>query len=258
MTIYELEKRREELGYSYETIALLSGVSVKVVEDVFSGNPALTATYAERIAIEQVLKEQIDNTACEPQVTYFAKKQGEVTVEDYYALPEEVRAELIDGVLYEMKAPTFLHQKMILEITIILKQYIEKNKGKCEVICAPFDVQLDCDDKTMVEPDVMIVCEKEKITNRCLFGAPDFVVEILSPSTRKKDMTIKLSKYMNAGVREYWIVDLENKRIILYNWEQEEILSRYGFDSKVPVGIFEGECELDFSIIWQTMNDLDE
>ena len=257
MTIYELECRRKELGYSYETIAMLSGVSERQVEELFSEQVSKTVTYAERVAIEQILKEPDKNMVREAQTTYFTKKQGQFTLEDYETLPDDVRAELIDGVLYEMNAPTFSHQKLILEIAIMLKNYIVKNKGKCEVICAPFDVQLDCDDKTMVEPDVMIVCEKDKITNRCLVGAPDFIVEILSPSTIKKDMTIKLSKYMNAGVREYWIVDLKHKRVIVYNWEQEEILSIYGFDGKVPVGIFDGKCEVNFEEIGKVVDFLE-
>ena len=76
---------------------------------------------------------------------------------------------------------------------------------------APMDVQLDCDEKTMVEPDVLIVCDRDKIVNRCVYGAPDFIIEILSNSTKKKDSVIKLNKYLNAGVREYWMIDPTKK-----------------------------------------------
>ena len=201
-------------------------------------------TYEERkISENEIIRET--------QATYLAKKQGEFTLEDYYALPDDVRMELIDGYLYTMDAPSFAHQKIIMEIAYIIKSYIVKNRGKCEVVPSPLDVQLDCDDKTMLQPDVVIICDRNKIEKRCIFGAPEFVVEILSPSTSRKDMTIKLSKYLNAGVREYWIVDPDRKKIIVYNWEQEEILAVYGFDGKVPVGIFEGKCEVDFAKIYE-------
>ena len=102
-------------------------------------------------------------------------------------------------------------------------------------IASPIDVQLNCDDKTMVQPDVLVVCDREKVIRRCIYGAPDFIIEILSLTSRKKDMFTKLAKYKEAGVREYWLVD----PLI------------YGFDSKVPVMIFGGECEIDFAEIYE-------
>mgnify|MGYP000438242551 FL=1 len=133
-------------------------------------------------------------------------------MEDYYALPEEQRVELIDGVIYDMSAPTSVHQLLGTEILLVLKDYIRKQHGRCVLIASPIDVQLDCDDKTMVQPDVIVVCDREKIQNRCIFGAPDFVAEVLSESTRKKDLVLKLNKYMTAGVREYWLVDPDRKK----------------------------------------------
>ena len=195
----------------------------------------------------------------ETQTAYLSKQPGEFNLDDYYALPDDVRAELIDGVLYEMTAPTFSHQKAISKIARMLETHIEQKKGNCEVIALPYDVQLDRDDRTMVEPDIMIVCDQKKITNRSLYGAPDFVVEVLSPSTAKKDMTLKLFKYCNAGVREYWIVDLKKKRVLVYEWEGDsENLSIYGFDSKIPVGIFNGDCIIDFSEIWKEISRFNE
>ena len=82
--------------------------------------------------------------------------------------------------------------------------------------CLPVDVQLDCDNRTMLQPDVFVTCNKDKLKKRNVYGAPDFVVEILSPSTRRKDMTIKKEKYKKAGVREYWMVDIDNEKIQQY------------------------------------------
>ena len=130
------------------------------------------------------------------------------------------------------------------------RNYIKDKKGKCKTYVSPIDVQLDRDDKTMVQPDVMVVCDRDKIINRCLYGAPDFVVEILSPSTSKKDSTIKLKKYKDAGVREYWMVDPDKKKVVVYDWNKSDMPVVYGFDAKVPVGIFDGECVIDFEEIY--------
>ena len=116
-----------------------------------------------------------------------------------------------------MSAPTSVHQLLGTEILLVLKDYIRKQHGRCVPIASPIDVQLDCDDKTMVQPDVIVVCDREKIQNRCIFGAPDFVAEVLSESTRKKDLVLKLNKYMTAGVREYWLVDPDRKKVIVYD-----------------------------------------
>lgn len=191
------------------------------------------------------------NMVKEEAVAYGLKRQGEYTLEDYYAIPDERRVELIDGVIYDMAAPTFTHQDLTGSIYFKLRLHIFEKNGACKPIMSPFDVQLDRDDKTMVQPDVMVVCDRDKIINRCLYGAPDFVVEILSPSTSKKDSTIKLKKYKAAGVREYWMVDPDKKKVVVYDWNKSDIPVVYGFDAKVPVGIFDGECVIDFEEIYQ-------
>ena len=114
---------------------------------------------------------------------------------------------------------------------------------------APADIQLDCDDKTIVQPDVFVVCDRSKIRMARLFGNPDFIVEILSPSTRKKDMSIKASKYQNAGVREYWMVDPDRRKIIVHLFGEDPDICLYGFDDQVPVGIYDGKCVIDFKEI---------
>lgn len=192
------------------------------------------------------------NMLCETQPAYIVhRKQGEYTIEDYYALPDECRAELIDGVLYDMGAPTTFHQTLVLELGSAFKDYIRSRKGKCVSLISPVDVQLDCDNKTMVQPDVMVVCDRDKFKDGRIYGAPDFVAEILSPSTARKDRYIKLSKYMNAGVRECWLVDPEQKRIYVHEWKREDAFAKtYTFDEEVSVGIFDGECKLDFREIY--------
>ena len=114
---------------------------------------------------------------------------------------------------------------------------------------APLDVQLDCDDRTMVQPDLLVVCDRSKVQKKVVYGAPDLVVEVLSPATRRKDMSIKLAKYTEAGVREYWLVDPDKKKILVYLLEEDDLPTIYGFRDQVPVGIFGEELCVDFTQI---------
>ena len=186
------------------------------------------------------------------------KEQGEYTLEDYLALPEDRRVELIDGVFYDMASPSGIHQRILGKVYSALEVYVERKKGMCEVFPAPFDVQLDCNDKTIVQPDILVVCDREKILAPGLYGAPDLVIEILSLSTKKKDMTLKLRKYKNAGVREYWMIDPDKRTVVVYEFGKENNPTIYGFDAKVPVGIFGGECRIDFAEIYERIKYLYE
>lgn len=256
MTVEEMKQRKKELGYSNEKLSELSGVPLGTVQKVLAG-VTKSPRYETLIALERVLKKQTDRIGeALPEIS--EKRQGDYTVEDYYLIPKERRVELIDGVIYDMASPTAIHQILSTELCNIIRSYISKQKGRCIVMAAPMDVQLDCDDKTMVQPDVMVVCDREKITRKCIYGAPDLAVEILSDSTKKKDMYVKLGKYMEAGVREYWLVDPNRKKVIVYDFEAEVTPSIYGFSSKVPVGIFKGECEVDFAKIYEYISFLYE
>lgn len=147
-----------------------------------------------KLAKQRISAEDIP-TIREETFAYITRKaQGEYTLEDYYALPDDQRAELIDGVIYDMTAPNFNHQLLASRLHMALFTYILANKGKCFVLEAPLNVQLDCDEKTMVQPDVIVLCDHGKRRGFGIFGAPDLVVEVLSPSTRKKDLGIKLEK----------------------------------------------------------------
>lgn len=251
MTLSEMKERKKELGYTNEQIADWSNVPLSTVQKIFSG-----ATQAPRYetlrAIEEILTDRPAMAVREAAIQYgrpIEKRQGEYTVEDYYAWPEDERIELIDGVIYDMGAPTFTHQELVGEVAYAFKNYIREKKGECKVLVAPVDVQLDCDNKTMVQPDVMVICKKDIITKKNLFGAPDLVVEVLSKWTKKKDMSIKQSKYINAGVREYWMIDPEREVVIVYDIENDLQVGVYNFESQIPVQIFGGDCVIDFKEI---------
>ncbi len=196
-------------------------------------------------------------TVCEEAFSYITrKKQGEYTIDDINALPEDYRAELIDGVIYDMTAPGSRHQIIISRLFTALANYIDANGGGCIPMIAPVDVQLDCDDKTMVQPDLFIACDRSKLRDAGIFGAPDFIIEVLSPSTRMKDLSIKLAKYQNAGVREYWIVDPEQEKVLVYDFTREVYPVIYGFADKIPVGIYKGDCIVDFDVIQKYLHSI--
>lgn len=167
-------------------------------------------------------------------------KEHSYTIEDIYALPEGERAELIDGQLYNMAPPSYMHQKLVSEFTQSIGQYIKTHNGSCEVIPAPFAVFLNQDDRTYVEPDISVICDHNKLSDRGCEGAPDFIIEIVSPGTQKRDYGIKLFKYRNAGVREYWIVNPVQKIVNVYCFEDEENTDLYSFENDIPVGIYPG------------------
>ncbi len=258
MTIKEMQELRKQWGYSYEMVAKLSGVPLGTVQKVLLGITKCPR-YDTLSALEGVFRPKYKSMVRETSAYNLSSAQDEFTVEDYLKLPEEERMEIIDGVIYDMAAPTDKHQIIGDEIQTRFRDYIRKKKGKCITVTSPIDVQLDCDNRTMVQPDVVIVCDRDKFKKGRIFGAPDLVVEVLSDSTKKKDIIIKGSKYCNAGVREYWMVDPKKKGVYVYRFEDDEIVpTMYTFEHKVPVGIWNNECEVDFAEIYDYISFLYE
>lgn len=169
----------------------------------------------------------------------FARNIDTYTIEYIYALPDGERAELIDGQIYYMAPPNTRHQRMLNYINTEINMYIRKNNGECEVFPAPFAVFLNDDDMNYVEPDISVICDKNKISDKGCQGAPDWVIEIISPSSRAMDYFTKLFQYQKSGVREYWIVDPIKQRITVYFFEKE-LVEEYSFGEEIPVGIYEG------------------
>lgn len=261
MTVEEMKKKKTELGFSCEQISERSGVPLGTVQKIFSGitrRPRYdTICQLEKaFSIEHIIFADNyiygDGADHEGDIwkSFHGKKQGEYTLEEYEAIPDEYRVELIDGVIYDLNTPTTIHQQLAFEISIRLREYIRQNKGLCMVLPSPVSVQLDEDDRTMIQPDVVICCDRDKILRSHVYGAPDMVIEILSPSTRKKDMGLKLKKYITARVREYWMVDPDKKKVVVYDLEHNELPVIYGFEDQVPVKIFDEKCQIDFSEIY--------
>ena len=279
MTIKEMQERKKELNLTYETISERSGVPVATVQKILGGITQ-SPRFATMQALEKVLKKEpiplprvfyppgyssasvlresaaaygikevsSQYTDVYPLLPY--KRQGEYTAADRDLLPDDIRTELIDGVIYDMASPLNVHQVIVGEVFKMLWSCIEKSGKDCYLFTAPSDVWLELHDKTIVQPDLYVVCDysmfgKDGHTK----GAPPFVVEVLSPSTRSRDMLLKAYKYCNAGVREYWCIDPKEKEIIVYDYDKDPEgahPSHYSFDETVPVGLSEGKCSVDF------------
>lgn len=263
MTVDEMIRRKNELGYSYEKISQLSGVPVGTVQKVL-GKITKAPRYDTLIALEKIFME--DSYVREKSFTYnyegkaikylahLNKKQGEYTIEDRNSIPDDCRTELIDGVIYDLSSPNVIHQKICTTITSEIYLYIRDNKGDCDVFSAPLDVSFPNDNKTVVEPDILVVCDIDKLKTGWVVGAPDFVVEILSKSTWKRDCVIKCAKYAQMGVREYWIIDPNKQVITVYDFEGDTPPTIYGFDAVVPVRIYGGNCKIDFTTIKEAID----
>lgn len=167
------------------------------------------------------------------------KKEEMYTVDDIYALPEGKRAELIDGKIFYMAPLSTKHQRLLNFISTEINVFIRNNSGECEVLPAPFAVFLNKDDINYVEPDISVICDKNKLDEKGCHGAPDWVIEIVSPGSRSLDYFIKLFKYRTAGIREYWIVDSVKELVMVYRFEKEA-MEQYSFGEDVPAGIYEG------------------
>lgn len=246
MTLEEMQRRKKELGLTNEEIAARSGLSVPTVQRILSGTTKNPQGWNKEF-IEAVLMEGCNLSVHESTAfAYITKKQGEYTIEDYAKFPDEKRCEIIDGVIYDLASPTALHQEIVGELYFQLRAHVKKNKGTCKVYTAPLDSALD--ENTIVQPDVMVACDPEK---KDLIGnpVPDFIAEVVSPSSKHVDYLQKLEKYMNSGAREYWIVDINRVTVTVYLFGEAFDIKCYDFYDKIPVSIWDGKCEIDLSEI---------
>lgn len=268
MTIEEMKARKIELGLTNEMLAQASGVPLGTIEKIMSGLTKaprkFTIDAIERALAEEPRRRDGNSTggyagsfsardrtsAVRESSGYYteAAARKRYTLEDYYAQPEDQREELIDGIFYDMSAPSALHQMILGDLYLLFRECADRHGMPCRVILSPFDVRLDRDNYTMVQPDLMICCGDFDAEMNHYEGAPDLTVEILSPATRSKDMILKLYKYQHAGVKEYWIVDPLYRTVTVHDFADENYdPKKYRFDEEIPVRISGGTCRIDFS-----------
>lgn len=180
-------------------------------------------------------------------------QQETISLEQYEALPEETRIEVFDGIVYDMASPSQIHQSISIQLSTVINNYILQKKGSCSIFSAPFDVKLSDKPLTIVQPDLMVICDKSRLDGKRCNGAPDFIIEIVSPGNPADDYIRKLYYYKNYGVREYWIVDPRRKTITVNYFEGGIISVSYPFDSIIKVNIFE-DLLMNFSEIADIVN----
>ena len=265
-SVSELKELKKKYNYTNEMIAEKTGVPLSTVQKIFCGqtkHPRADTLLELSKGMSEYNYDMatyvVREEAAEYSVAYENKfeeltnerwpRQGHYTIEDLRKLPDEIRVELIDGVIYDMTAPKLIHQRILLELAVAFQYCIKESKSECKVTIAPRDVRLFQDDRNMFEPDILITCDRSKDLDDYYDGAPELVVEILSPSTRRKDFLIKTPAYQKAGVREYWIVDPRDKKVRVFFFEEDDFPTVYSFDDKIPVRISEEKSKIDFKEI---------
>lgn len=182
------------------------------------------------------------------------KRSDLINLEQYENLPEDFQIEVFDGIIYNMASPSEDHQTISMELSTSINNYIRSKKGSGKIFHAPFDVILSNDPLTVVQPDIMVVYDKDKLDGKRCNGAPDFIIEIVSPENPVDDYIRKLYYYQNAGVKEYWIVDPRRKTVTVNYFEKSLLNIQYSFDSIIKVNIYE-DLYIDFSEISSRLSD---
>lgn len=176
------------------------------------------------------------------------------TYDDYLKFEDNEIVEIIDGRISAMSpAPSRIHQELIMEISAEIRNYIKSNNGECKVYPAPFDVVLVSenqnanDSKNIVQPDISVICDKRKLTDKGCTGSPDMIVEIISPFNPSNDYVRKLNLYEQFKIKEYWIVNPMKKNILVYTLTDNgyNMPDMYTFNDKVKVNIY-NDLEIDF------------
>lgn len=177
-------------------------------------------------------------------------KEHTYTIDDIYSLSEGHRAELINGQIYKMAPSSTAHQRILSFLHLEIGNYIRNNTGTCEVIPAPFAVFLHNEDESdlsnYLEPDISVICDPDKIDDKGCQGAPDWIIEIVSPGSKRLDYYTKLALYRANGVREYWIVDPLKKTIVIYDMEHDDGPVLHALSDTIKVNIYD-DLEIDFS-----------
>lgn len=285
MTIEEMKKRKKELGYSFRQLSELTGLPLGTIQKVFNGetkapryqtlhalervlapdrNHGMVFQYADPVS-PSVLRERAAVYRFEKDPPSFDKTEyalnrdgfleGPYTYDDYEKLPDDRQKELIHGVFYDMSSPRYSHQMIQANLIVQFTTELQKNGLNCDVV-GPVDTLLEENDKTVVQPDLSVIChpDPERIHDGKIWGAPDLIVEILSPSTRSRDMNLKLQLYRHAGVREYWMIDPDDRILFQIVFQAKDILTIHKFKEKVDVAISGGKIRIDLKPLLGIVN----
>lgn len=257
MNLEKLKKRKKELRLTNKDVAELSGVSLGTVNKIFSG-----ATKAPQVdtmkAILNVLRleeYQFYDSGMEQEKPKMKRiipdtaqngHEPKVTAEEYRALPDRRQTELVEGRIVRHGAPAWNHQELISGVLCELREYIKSNGYRWHAVCGPVEVRLEgVDGDTVAQPDLVMLLGEEQISSRGLEGAPEFIMEVLAENEQEQELIVKPEVYMDAGVREYWVVNLYQRQVLSY-WFGSSYgkkgfrLDTYTFEQEVPLRLLDG------------------
>ena len=249
-----LKNRKKELGWSNYRLSKESGIPVGTLNKIFNGSTRTPREKTLRSLVRAMGMEfyQLDPRIALARETPIYNPSGVgnlATISTYYSMPSEYRKELIDGKIFSLHAKSMVHQMVMHMLAASFYEYFERDYPEWRVFVHGCDVRLDSDDFTMVQPDIFVVHGQEKTANgNYCMGAPDFIAEIVSPEEMAHDYDLKRYKYQNAGVREYWIVDPEKRKIMTYAFVRDGVPSIYTFDDAVRPYLYP-DLSVDFSKI---------
>lgn len=250
MNISKLKELKKKSQMTNQQIAELSGIPLDIISKIFSCELS-SPDYSILLAVEEVLTtktkipfsyDQLFEKAIvvkEPGVPYKFRSRN-YTLHDIEKLPEGVLAELIDGKLFIWNAPSRIHQSIVTQLIFHICTHIHNNRGTCQVFPAPFGVRLLKNEDTLVLPDISVICNPDILNEHGCDGAPDWIIEIASKSNYAHDYITKFAKYQKAGVKEYWIIDPEDKKILVYNFLNPAKTNTYNITDKVPSNTLDG------------------
>jgi len=283
LTVEQINELRHKYCVNYEMISDGTGVPLSTVQKVLGGftksprretleaiskyfekseNHVQYKLYDDTLPEDIMVMESVDAECLDSYGGYRTKQNKRYTPHEFDNITKsEARLELIDGVVYNLASPSTSHQTILTELTWAFKQYIHSNQGKCKLVIAPYDVYLKKDEDNRFQPDLIIYCgddRKSVFKKKGFWGAPDFICEIVSPSTSSRDYYLKRNLYRESGVKEYWIVDYGANKITLENFMSDKGQDVYSFDDKVPVAIYNGKLEIDFAVIKAACEDIED
>ena len=269
--IEELNAIRKKRRMSYKELAERSGVPLGTIQKIFGGYTR-SPRYDNLLAIEQVVTAPAEGTVLpgwsedafyehmkleESAAPYQAGDRGEYTVDDLKKTDDAIRYELMDGRLYALATPRVAHQLVVNEIRRQLETFITGQGGPCLVLDSGIAVNPEGNDRDWLIPDLMVACDPGIFDEWAARKGPDMVVEVLSRTTRLRDLYYKVGKYCDFGVREYWIVDVAREKVVVHVFNQEEddgTSETYTFSEPVPVAIFDGQASIDLSRIRELLD----
>ena len=245
MTVEEMRAEIDRRAYTFKQLEQYTAIPAATIRRLIIGQ-----TKRPRMDVLLSLSAVLRPSSKDATI----KRQENYNLEDYQTFTKDNRMEMIDGVMYDMAGPDERHQFVLGAIFHSLCGQLHDHGNVCLPFMAPLDVQLDKNDRTIVQPDIFLAGDSSRFKEGRYQGAPELVVEIISGVTMQKDFQIKYRKYKRAGVKEYWIVDIRRRQVITWVFEDESVSGIYSFDEAVPVMAYKGAFTVDFPRIWKEMD----